>query len=198
MLYLTILFITNRRIFLNSVLQCCFFAHMPSMAAIAGRMMFKPISLFFKDLFNLLLLFSLISYNRTVSESLILRFPQSESHGHLIRNTDFFCLPVNQFLVLHLKNWKAVPDIWELAWHSQWGLGVLLLNTSNFTEQQHQTRPRGDCDDQSVIKFEHRQKQEHCPNHKNGQISPVLDSMIDCCFFTNYSYSIAWFFPSSR
>lgn len=71
MLYLTILFITNRRIFLNSVLQCCFFAHMPSMAAIAGRMMFKPISLFFKDLFNLLLLFSLISYNRTVSESLI-------------------------------------------------------------------------------------------------------------------------------
>lgn len=114
MLHLTILFTTNRRLFLNPALQCCFFAHMPLMPAIAGRIMFKHIKLFFKDLYNLLLLFSFISYQRSVSESLVLRFPQSEPHRHFFKNTDFL-LPVNQFLTLIWKTEKQslTSRIWS-------------------------------------------------------------------------------------
>ena len=93
---------------------------MPLMPVIADRIMFKHIKLFFKDLYNLLLLFSFISYQRSVSESLVLRFPQSEPHRHFFKNTDFL-LPVSQFLTLHLKNWKAVTDIRDLVWPSQLG-----------------------------------------------------------------------------
>lgn len=172
---------TNRRIFLN---QCFFFAYMPLPPPIAGRFMFKHIQLFFKALCKLLLLRCLISYQRSVLARLVLRFPPSESHWHLIRNTDVL-LPVNQFLMLHLKNQKAVTDIQNLARPSQLGHSVLLPN--NFTEYQCQTRPHSDCDNQPATQYQHRQKQEHCPNHKNSQLSLILASMIDFCFFTNYS-----------
>lgn len=45
---------------------------------------------------------------------------------------------------------KSSP--WILAWHSQLGCGVLLLNINNVTEHQHHTRPLWDHD-------ESRQKQ---------------------------------------
>lgn len=41
-------------------------------------------------------------------------------------------------------------------------------------------------------------KQEHCPNHKNGQTFPCLANRSHSSFFANYSYSRASLFSSSR
>lgn len=58
----------------------------------------------------------------------------------------------------HSERETSVPDEQELSWccdsgpgaamnwYSQLGLGVLLLNTNNFTELYHQIRPLGDHD----------------------------------------------------
>lgn len=67
---------------------------------------------------------------------------------------------------------KPASDSWELAGHSQLGLGVLLLDTNNFIEHQHQTKQLSWWWVKTkeihffVIKSEIRQKREHHPNRK--------------------------------
>lgn len=62
---------------------------------------------------------------------------------------------------MSLFQWEEVPNTWQLAHHSQWGLGVVLINTNNFIEHQHQTRLLWDHDrsrqkqNYSVIMSEH-------------------------------------------
>lgn len=51
----------------------------------------------------------------------------------------FLSLYCSAFHIVTMRKGKATPDIWELAWHSQLGLGFLLLNINTFTEHQHQT-----------------------------------------------------------
>ena len=121
MFYLTLLLTSNRRTFLNLALQCCFFAYIPLIEAIDGKIIFRPISLFFKDLYNLLFLFSLIFYHRCVSQGWFLRFPQSDSHRHLLGKTDF--LSTNEsFSCTASEKLKSSP------WHLEVGL-VLTATT---------------------------------------------------------------------
>ena len=40
------------------------------------------------------------------------------------------------------------PDSWELAWPSQRGHDILLLNKNSFLGHLHQTRPLGDMTDE--------------------------------------------------
>lgn len=47
---------------------------------------------------------------------------------------------------MSLFQWEEVHNTWQLAQHSQWGLGVLLINTNNFIEHQHQSRVLWDHD----------------------------------------------------
>ena len=39
-----------------------------------------------------------------------------------------------------MRNSKTAPYIQELAWHSQLGIGILLLGRNNFTEHLHQDK----------------------------------------------------------
>lgn len=70
---------------------------------------------------------------------------------------------------------KPASDSWELAGHSQLGLGVLLLDTNNFIEHQHQTKQLSWWWVKTkeihffVIKSEIRQKREHHPNRKGAK-----------------------------
>lgn len=49
---------------------------------------------------------------------------------------------------LGLEKNKTAPDSWELAWPSQQGHDILLLNKDSFLGHLHQTRPLGDVTDE--------------------------------------------------
>lgn len=75
----------------------------------------------------------------------------------------------------------------------------------HFTECQHPTRPLWGHDglrqkqEHSVIVSEHRQNMNIVQITKITRHPPVLAGMCDCCFFTNYSFSLALvFLPSLR
>ena len=134
MFYLTLLLTSNRRTFLNLALQCCFFAYIPLIEAIDGKIIFRPISLFFKDLYNLLFLFSLIFYHRCVSQGWFLRFPQSDSHRHLLGKTDF--LSTNEsFSCTASEKLKSSP------WHPEVGLVLTAKTWCSVERKRFHTAP---------------------------------------------------------
>lgn len=135
-------------------MQCCFFDPMPLMVAIAGRIMFKLNSLFFRDLC------SVRSYCSALFPTIVmfLKSRSSDSinqiHLGILLEIQISCPPVNQFLSLRMTNLKAVPALQELSWHSQLCHGVPMLNTTSFTEHQYQTKPFCDHGDQFLIKYQ--------------------------------------------
>lgn len=109
---------------------------------------------------------------------------------------------INWALILHQALWqvrkkKVVPDILGLVWYCHLGLDVLLLNISNFTECQHQTRPLCGHDglqqkqDHSMIMSEHRQDMNIGQATTVTKYPPILTSMGDCRFFNSDSFSLS-------
>lgn len=91
---------------------------------------------------------------------------------------------------------------WYLAWHSQLGLGVLLLDMKNFTEHQRQKR--------LLCKYNRLGQKNYfiiISQNKNTNVVQAikitkhlsnLTNISDCNFFTSYWYSLALFLPPYR
>lgn len=101
-----------------------------------------------------------------------------------------------QFKVGKTEQERSSPWHLELASRSKLGLGVVLWNINDFTENQHQTRPL--CD-QKRTKQKHSHSvivSEYSQSMNTGQVRKYqkawkIPKSPDYCFFLNYSFNFA-------